>query len=157
MNSIDQLTAAGPAGGWPGARYGWEGRPDGDSDCRSRGRDLGPGAGLAGRGGRPRLRRLGPLVLVLLLPLLLSGCLRRISGTYKDPASHVSLDFHRDGKVYAKVFGVPIVGDFEEKDNKIIIKNKEGDMFIDIIDATTLSMTHPLSAFTGELRLKRQN
>jgi len=49
------------------------------------------------------------------------------------------------------------VGDFEEKDNKIIIKNKEGDMFIDIIDATTLSMTHPLSAFTGELRLKRQN
>ena len=106
--------------------------------------------------GRPRLRRLGPLLL-LLLPLLLSGCLRRISGTYKDPASHVSLDFHRDGKVYAKVFGVSIVGDFEEKDNKIIIKNNEGDMFIDIIDADTLSMTHPLSAFTGELRLKRQN
>ena len=79
-----------------------------------------------------------------LVPLLLTGCLRRISGTYKDASGQVSLEFHRDGKVYAKVFGVPMVGDFEEKDNKIIFKGPQGEMFIDIVDANTLSMSHPL-------------
>ena len=106
-------------------------------------------------GSRRRPRRLRLLAL-LLVPLLLTGCLRRISGTYKDASGQVSLEFHRDGKVYAKVFGVPMVGDFEEKDNKILFKGPRGDLFIDIVDANTLSMSHPLSAFTGELRLIRQ-
>lgn len=109
--------------------------------------------------GRRRLglrRRLTPALVLVAVCLSLSGCLNRISGTYRDSNNAVSLDFHRDGKVYAKVFGVPMVGDYEEKDNKIIFKNADGDMFIDIIDADTLSMSHPLSSFTGEIRLKRK-
>jgi hypothetical protein len=90
------------------------------------------------------------------LLLLLGGCLRKVSGTYQDSGNHVSLDFHNDGKVYAKVFGVPVVGSYEEKDNKIIIKQGQGDMLIDIVDSNTLSMSHPLSAVMGELQLKRQ-
>ncbi|MEB3354969.1 MAG: hypothetical protein VKM34_12195 [Cyanobacteriota bacterium] len=68
----------------------------------------------------------------------------------------VSLDFHRDGKVYAKIFGVPMVGDYEEKGDKIIFKSDDGDVFIDIVDNDTLSMSHPLSPFTGEVTLRRQ-
>lgn len=104
---------------------------------------------------RPRVF-VAVLAIMLSLSLALSGCLRRISGTYRDSNNLVSLDFHRDGKVYAKVFGLPMVGDYEEKDNKIIFKNAEGDIFINIIDADTLSMSHPLSSFTGEIQLKRQ-
>jgi len=100
-------------------------------------------------------RRLAP-ILLLLLSLGLNGCLKRISGTYRDSTNVVSLDFQRDGKVYAKIFGVPMVGDYEERGNKIIFKNAEGDIFIDIIDNDTLSMSHPLSSFTGEVQLKRQ-
>ncbi|MFM7312800.1 MAG: hypothetical protein ACKO0M_06495 [Cyanobium sp.] len=100
--------------------------------------------------------RLRFLALLVLLPLLLTGCLRRVSGLYKDPSGQVSLDFHRDGKVYSKVFGVPMVGDYQEKGNKVIFKGDQGDIFIDIVDGNTLSMSHPLSAFTGELRLTRQ-
>lgn len=108
---------------------------------------------------RSAQRRVLRLVIfpVLAISLALSGCLRRISGTYRDSSNLVSLDFHQDGKVYAKVFGVPMVGDYEEKDNKIIFKGDEGDIFIDIIDSKTLSMSHPLSSFTGEVQLKRQD
>lgn len=109
------------------------------------------------RGAGRRPQWIAALLAVLMaVSLGLGGCLRRISGTYRDSANLVSLDFQGDGKVYAKVFGVPMVGDYEEKGNKIVFKNAEGDMFIDIIDADTLSMSHPLSSFTGEIRLKRQ-
>ena len=96
------------------------------------------------------------LGLTVLLTVVLTGCLRKVSGTYKDATNSVPLEFHGDGKVYAKIFGVPVVGSYEEKDGKIIFKGAEGDVFIDIVDAEILSMSHPLSPLTGELQLKRQ-
>ena len=36
---------------------------------------------------------------ILILPLL-GGCIRKISGVYKDANNFVTLDFQSDGKVY---------------------------------------------------------
>ena len=92
-----------------------------------------------------------------LVLLLLGGCMNRISGVYKDPSSVISLDFQSDGKVYARVMGVPVVSDYQESGNKIIFKGPEGDTFVDIVDANTLSIDHPLAEYTGKIELKKQN
>ena len=89
--------------------------------------------------------------------LLLGGCFNRVSGVYKDPRSVISLDFQSDGKVYARVMGVPVVSDYQESGNKIIFKGPEGDTFVDIVDANTLSIDHPLAEYTGKIELKKQN
>lgn len=92
-----------------------------------------------------------------LVLLLLGACMNRISGVYKDPRSLISLDFQSDGKVYARVMGVPVVSDYQESGNKIIFKGPEGDTFVDIVDANTLSIDHPLAEYTGKIELKKQN
>ena len=89
--------------------------------------------------------------------LLLGGCFNRVSGVYKDPRSVISLDFQSDGKVYARVMGVPVASDYQESGNKIIFKGPEGDTFVDIVDANTLSIDHPLAEYTGKIELKKQN
>ena len=100
--------------------------------------------------------RLPALTATLIASLTLGGCFNKISGTFKDSNNVLSLDFNGKGTVYAKIVGIPVMGSYEEKDNKIIIKGPEGDMFIDVVDANTLSASHPLSTLTGELTLKRQ-
>ena len=89
--------------------------------------------------------------------LLLGGCMQRISGVYKDSRNIISLDFQSDGKVYTRMIGVPVVSDYEESGNKIIFKGADGDTFVDIIDANTLSIDHPLAEYTGKIELKKQN
>ena len=89
--------------------------------------------------------------------LLLGGCMQRISGIYKDSRNIISLDFQSDGKVYTRMMGVPVVSDYEESGNKIIFKGADGDTFVDIIDANTLSIDHPLAEYTGKIELKKQN
>ena len=89
--------------------------------------------------------------------LLLGGCFNRVSGVYKDPRSVISLDFQSDGKVYARVMGVPVVSDYQESVNNIIFKGPEGYTFVDIVDANTLSIDHPLAEYTGKIELKKQN
>lgn len=85
-----------------------------------------------------------------------SGCIRKISGVYKDPNNFMSLDFQPDGKVYSRIMGVPIVSDYQERGNKIIFKGPEGDTFVDIVDKNTLSIDHPLAEYTGRIELKKQ-
>lgn len=94
-------------------------------------------------------------VAALTLPLL-AGCIRKISGVYKDANNFVTLDFQPDGKVYSRFLGVPVVADYQERGNKIIFKGPEGDSFVDIVDANTLSIDHPLAEYTGKIELKRQ-
>ena len=88
--------------------------------------------------------------------LLTGGCIRRISGVYKDSNNFITLDFQPDGKVYSRIMGVPIVADYQEKGSKIIFKGPEGDTFVDIVDANTLSIDHPLAEYTGKIALKKQ-
>jgi len=89
--------------------------------------------------------------------LLLGGCMQRISGVYKDSQNIISLDFQSDGKVYTRMMGVPVVSDYQESGNKIIFKGADGDTFVDIVDANTLSIDHPLAEYTGKIELKKQN
>jgi len=89
--------------------------------------------------------------------LLLGGCMQRISGVYKDSRNIISLDFQSDGKVYTRMMGVPVVSDYQESGNKIIFKGADGDTFVDIVDANTLSIDHPLAEYTGKIELKKQN
>lgn len=89
--------------------------------------------------------------------LLLGGCMHRISGVYKDSRNIISLHFQSDGKVYTRMMGVPVVSDYQESGNKIIFKGADGDTFVDIVDANTLSIDHPLAEYTGKIELKKQN
>lgn len=88
--------------------------------------------------------------------LLTGGCTRKISGVYKDSSNLMTLDFQSDGKVYSRIMGVPIVADYQERGNKIIFKGPEGDTFVDIVDANTLSIDHPLSQYTGKVELRKE-
>ena len=96
------------------------------------------------------------LISAIICSLLLCACGKQITGTYKDANSNMSLDFKDDGKVYAKLVGLPVVMDYEERDDKIVVHGSEGDMFIDIIDNKTLSISHPLSSLTEEFLLIRE-
>ena len=96
------------------------------------------------------------LATAALLLLLASGCIRKISGVYKDANNIMSLDFQSDGKVYSRIMGIPVVSDYEESGSKIIFKGPEGDTFVDIVDANTLSIDHPLAEYTGRIELKKQ-
>ena len=49
------------------------------------------------------------LATAALLLLLASGCIRKISGVYKDANNIMSLDFQPDGRVYSRIMGVPVV------------------------------------------------
>lgn len=100
--------------------------------------------------------RLPLLATAALLLLLAGGCIRKVSGVYKDPSNIISLDFQSDGKVYSRMMGMPAVLDYEERGNKIIFKGASGNTFVDIIDANTLSIDHPLSEYTGKIELRRQ-
>ena len=100
--------------------------------------------------------RLPLLATTALLLLLAGGCIRKVSGVYKDSKNIMSLDFQSDGKVYSRIMGVPVVSDYEESGNKIIFKGPEGDTFVDIVDANTLSIDHPFSEYTGRIELKKQ-
>jgi hypothetical protein len=68
----------------------------------------------------------------------------------------VSLDFNGKGTVYAKIFGATAVGSYQVKDDKVLFEREDGTMFIDIADGNTLSVSHAMSTFTGDLMLKRQ-
>lgn len=96
------------------------------------------------------------LATAALLLLLASGCIRKISGVYKDANNIMSLDFQSDGKVYSRIMGIPVVSAYEESGSKIIFKGPEGDAFVDIVDANTLSIDHPLAEYTGRIELKKQ-
>jgi hypothetical protein len=48
------------------------------------------------------------------------------------------------------------VADYQERGNKIIFKGPEGDTFVDIVDANTLSIDHPLSQYTGKVELRKE-
>ncbi|WP_255020422.1 hypothetical protein [Cyanobium sp. WKJ7-Wakatipu] len=96
------------------------------------------------------------LATAALLLLLASGCIRKISGVYKDANNVMSLDFQPDGRVYSRIMGVPVVSNYEESGSKIIFKGPEGDAFVDIVDANTLSIDHPLAEYTGRIELKKQ-
>lgn len=103
-----------------------------------------------------RKNRYSALATAALLLLLASGCIRRVSGTYKDANNIISLDFQSDGKVYSRIMGVPVVSSYEESGSKIIFKGAEGDTFVDIVDANTLSIDHPLAEYTGRIELKKE-
>ena len=96
------------------------------------------------------------LLAATLIIALTGGCIRKVSGVYKDVNNIVSLDFQSDGKVYSRFMGIPTVSSYEESGNKIIFKGTEGDTFVDIIDASTLSIDHPLAEYTGRIELKKQ-
>ena len=100
--------------------------------------------------------RYSVLATAALLLLLASGCIRKISGVYKDANNIMSLDFQSDGKVYSRIMGIPVVSDYEESGSKIIFNGPEGDTFVDIVDANTLSIDHPLAEYTGRIELKKQ-
>jgi hypothetical protein len=96
------------------------------------------------------------LTTMALLLLLVGGCIRKVSGVYKDSNNIISLDFQPDGKVYSRIMGIPVVSDYEESGSKIIFRGAEGDTFVDIVDANTLSIDHPLAEYTGKIELKKQ-
>lgn len=96
------------------------------------------------------------LAAAALVLLITGGCFRKVSGVYRDPNNIVSLDFQSDGRVYSRIMGIPVVSEYEESGSKIIFKGAEGDTFVDIIDAKTLSTDHPLAEYTGRIELKKQ-
>ncbi len=96
------------------------------------------------------------LAAAALVLFITGGCYRKVSGVYRDPNNIVSLDFQSDGRVYSRIMGIPVVSEYEESGSKIIFKGADGDTFVDIIDANTLSIDHPLAQYTGRIELKKQ-
>ncbi len=90
-----------------------------------------------------------------LLLLSLYGCTPKISGLYEDLNQIIKLDFKPSGKVYARIIGLPIISDYQEKDGKIIFTSNQGETYVDIINEKTLSIDHPLSEYTGKIKLNK--
>ena len=90
-----------------------------------------------------------------LLLLILCGCSPKINGLYEDSNQIIKLDFKPSGKVYARIIGLPIISDYQEKDGKIIFTSNQGETFVDIINEKILSIDHPLSEYTGKIQLNK--
>jgi hypothetical protein len=104
----------------------------------------------------PRQIRCQAIAAAALLLIVLAGCIRKVSGTYKDQNNIMLFDFQSDGKAYARIMGAPVVLDYQESGSKIILKGSQGDAFLNIVDGNTLSIDHLLADYTGRIELKKQ-
>ena len=102
-----------------------------------------------------RQKRMMNSMSTTLLLLILCGCSPKISGLYEDSNQIIKLDFKPSGKVYARIIGLPITSDYQEKDGKIIFTSNQGETYVDIINEKILSIDHPLSEYTGKIQLNK--
>ena len=87
---------------------------------------------------RPGVRLVLFLTLTFCL-FALTGCTRRLSGTYTDEQNIVTLEF-RDGKAYMGTFlGNKSQLDYEVKGKDLILKAPQGNMVMHIEDDGSLS------------------